>query len=766
MKIAPFKTSVIVAVICSHALFGAGGEAFLRAKNVAKGLTLADKARLCANIETVAKGDTKEALAVKPATIPRLAKAGMKSDWEYDCTESAYLPAPSALASTWNISLAAQYGKAQAQEAKSRGKAASLAPCANLMRRFDEPHPERLLGEDAFLASRLIAAETRAMQSNGVAACVNYLNIPSREHDRALNEIYLAPFRAAIKDGDAYAVLAQDDRYLVKGVLRERWGFKGMAASNWGESAPKPIVERLALRSLYTMVRSGMLDGTNGVEAAAAPQLDETEMERVSLAVAEESIALLKNEGGRLPFEPLALDNILIIGDMADDGGKDELTPLAGVREYFASRHAKPEIEVAPLAKGDTCAKTHPIPLSRLATTNDTGAAAWETEWFDYAEVPQEVASVHGWSEAPGYAKASPPLARADAPLAFTIRWTAIVRPEEAGDYVLACDKDAESIVRILVDGAIALEGVRPGRIAKAVHMEKGVAYEISIVYIAKSETAQLSFGWRTPSEQPRTEDLKAKAEAADAVIVFAPSGEKRSDETDAAMSQILSWRTENAVVVCRSAAPEPFAWMDACPAFIHMPPCGRWGGKALARILFGDCPPSGRLAVTWPKSPADVPADKDGYFTGYRWHDFASVSPLFPFGHGLGYTEFDYEMESAEVARFAQTEDWFVSLPVKNIGKRPGRETVQIYATFPEGDETIRPVKKLVGFAKTRLLAPGEAETLTLRISPRDLAYWDSFSGSFRLDKGEYGIAVGASASDIKGKSKITVGEDYAFKD
>ena len=137
----------------------------------------------------------------------------------------------------------------------------------------------------------------------------------------------------------------------------------------------------------------------------------------------------------------------------------------------------------------------------------------------------------------------------------------------------------------------------------------------------------------------------------------------------------------------------------------------------------------------------------------------------MFAFGHGLSYARFVYDMDKAEIAKFGEGESWSVSLPVKNVGTLAGKETVQIYAAYPNS-RVERPVKELKGFAKTRLLQPGEQETLTVKITPRGFAYWDDVLCRFRLDAGEYLLIVAASASDVRGKAKITISKDYIFEE
>lgn len=280
-------------------------------------------------------------------------------------------------------------------------------------------------------------------------------------------------------------------------------------------------------------------------------------------------------------------------------------------------------------------------------------------------------------------------------------------------------------------------------------------------------------------------EELRAAAEAADAVVVFTGTelgyqenmeSESRDRqnmdwpaELQAALHQILGWKIRNLVVVTRSGTPVGYNWTDKAATLVHTSYLGMEEGNSIVDVLFGEVNPSGKLAWSWPKSYADTAVAQCGtynannvvynerFYVGYRWHDAKKIEPLFPFGYGKSYTTFAY-------SNIRALPGIGVSVTVKNTGKVAGKEVVQLYAAYP-GAQVERCVKELKGFQKVAL-APGEEKTLVFRLAPRDLAYWDEFLHRFRTDAGTYELLVGASSADIKGRVRVTVAQTETFAD
>ena len=236
------------------------------------------------------------------------------------------------------------------------------------------------------------------------------------------------------------------------------------------------------------------------------------------------------------------------------------------------------------------------------------------------------------------------------------------------------------------------------------------------------------------------------------------------------AMHTILDWKLPRVVVVSRSGSPVGYTWTGKADTLVQTSYLGMEEGNSIVDVLLGDVNPSGKLAQTWPKTYSDTAVAQCGtynktnvvynerFYVGYRWHDKKAIAPLFPFGHGLSYTTFEYG--AAELC----DDGLSVKIAVKNTGRVAGKEVVQLYAAYP-GTKVERCVKELKAFSKVAL-KPGESKIVELRITPRDLAYWDEFNHRFRTDAGEYELLVGASSADIRASTRAVLAKTEFFAD
>ncbi len=861
------KIVAAAAALVSTALAAAVDEAALaKAHLMLEAMTLDEKATLCASVDEW--------------RLNAIERAGIAKEWQMAEPEpgAQFLPSPAALASTWSVELAGIYGTVLGMEARAKGKDMVFSPAVNIIRTPLCGRNIEYFSEDPVLTAKMAAAEIRAMQKCAVAACVKHFALASQEdgrdefdavvNDRAFNEIYLPAFRAAVKDAAVAAVATScnlyngvrcaEHPYLLRGILRERWGFDGMIVSGLGAQksciaaalagagverakagsqryfapaatggadahnplaeavrdgdVPERVVNEKVIRILYIMARTGFF----GDESSREKGESQTEKhQKAALRIAEEAITLLKNDAQTLPLNPKAMTKILLVGRLADAPARPsqqdsagaeaqdatnatatasaytESTPYKGLVEYFKVRGQNVALEKVPLVAADLAPFAHDI----------EGVEAWDAEWFDYSTDVQEVPSRKTRVEKPGFGGADGANGANGAdggeslPVMFCVRFSAHIKASETGDYVFACDVGEGGTAKVTLDGETIATAAEPGRAVGQAKMESGREYQLAVVYSAPRKAPHsLALKWRTPSELPSADEIKSKAESADAIIVFTGTeiGHGRAKEGpgadrpdlrlaeghDEAIERILGWGlTNKLVVVNRSAAPVEMPWATNCPAILHLPYLGYETGRAVSRVIFGDVNPSGKLPVTWPKRLADTAVAakgtmskshsiyNEGLYTGYRWNDREKIAPLFPFGHGLSYTKFEYDMDKAEVIKHSDGAGWSVSVPVKNTGTLAGREVAQIYAAYPDAKEE-RPVKELKGFAKTRLLSPGESETLTVSITPRDLAYWDVFTSRFRLAAGTYELLLGSSASDIRGRAKLNVAKEVIFAD
>ena len=869
------KAALAAAVAATVLAAGAAGNAADRAarakaEEILAKLTLEEKVLLCAGNGSMSMsaiprvGITNEWQFSDSSHTVR----GNMERWDWGCKdtgdESTVLPTLSALASTWDVSLAARFGHVMGEEARARGKDMMLGPGVNLMRTPLCGRNWEYLSEDPCLAAKLVVPEIRALQSHDVAACVKHFCLNSQEDDRfnvdtvcddrTLNEIYLHAFRAAVVEGGAWTLMTSynlydgircaEHPYLLKGVLRERWGFDGMIVTDWGGQrstvasalsgagvemnrgmdirylynpkegkyplaeavrkgeVPESCVDEKAFRTLYTMARTKFLDPASrsrGEKLTARHQAE-------ALAIAESAVTLLKNDAGMLPVDPAKAKRIVLVGKLAETEhcrkgwsaeGKPlyEITPRRGIEEYFEKLGRKVEIVQAPLVANDEASRIHPVVEASVGTfdttAKDSGMSvrAWQVSYWNNREFKGEpVAKAFSRDCAANWGDAAPVAGKTQG-RAFSCVFATDLIVSETGAYALGLELDERAAAEIRVNGETLVRDQETGRLDVQYRFEKGRPYRLEIRYAADPRAAsRFAFGWLLPSERGMTsEALKALAKTADAVFVFTGTegGHGRALECegadrpnlklplghDEAIAEILSWKLPNVAVVNHSGAPMEFPWVGSCATLVQQPYLGQEAGRALARVLFGDVDPSGRLPCTWPVRYEDTAVARKGTYSklhsiynegsdfGYRWHDRSGIAPMFPFGHGLSYTRFAWAN-----ARVSPVDGgrWRVLVDVMNVGRREGVETVQVYVGYP-GAKVPRCVKDLRGFAKVSL-KPGETRTVEVALEARDLAYWDVASSRFVADEGEYEVLVGASAGDIRARTRLRLKADVEF--
>lgn len=654
--------------------------------------------------------------------------------WDYvqPKTENTKLPSLSALAQTWDVEWARKHGEVLGAEMRDRGVDELLGPGVNIARTPLNGRNWEYLGEDPCLAAKMCVPMIKGVQSYDVAATVKHFCLNDQEANRTevdthadhrtLNEIYLPAFRAAVKEAEVLCVMtaynkidgiwASENKYLQRGVLRERWGFKGLIETDWGgqhttdfaannggglemhwgqgiiynycaSSNKYPLaeavrankvvpatVDEMALHVLYVMAKTGFL--TNAPRRAGARNT--SEHQTIARQEGAESIVLLKNDANVLPLKREALKKVLVIGSNADEkqchkGCSGEGNVPYEVTLFAALKNRLPGAEV----------KLMPFCAKQELKKTDTSNAA-------------------------------------------------------------------------ITGGHVELK-----------------------------ETAE----WSDEAE------LKAAAEAADAVIVFTGTelGYQENMESESrdreefdlpkelqeAMHVILGWQLKNCVVVSRSGTPVGYTWTDKAATLVQSSYLGMEEGNSIVDVLLGEVNPSGRLCHSWPKKYADTAVAQCGtynktnvvynerFYVGYRWHDKQGIEPLFPFGYGKSYTKFAWT--NAEVKMVDRDGEWIVSVDVTNIGDVAGKDVVQLYVGYMN-PAVERCEKDLRGFAKTRLLKPGESERVAIRLTARDLAYWDELESGFRADPGLYFAKLCKSAADAGITQPLVLTSTYRSRD
>ena len=629
-------------------------------------------------------------------------------------------PALTCLTATWNPCLSKLYGESLGEEALYRGKHVMLGPGVNINRTPLNGRNFEYMGEDPWLASRMVVPYIQGLQSKGVAACVKHYALNNDEEyrhqvnvivsDRALHEIYLPAFKAAVQEGGAWAIMGAYNLYqnqhnchnalLLNKILKHDWGFDGVVISDWGgcHNTEEAITNGLDLE--FGSWTDGLTMGaTNAYDRYylalaykrliqegkySTKELDEkvrrvlrlfyrTTMNRqrpfgflcseshyeAALKIAQEGIVLLKNNRQLLPIKKAK--RILVVGEnaikmMTVGGGSSslkvqkEILPLDGIKARFA------DAEV------------------------------------DYAR---------------GY----------------------------VGDTVQSYN------------------GVTVGR--SLYELRSAEALTAEAVAKAKNADVVIFIGGLNKSDYQDCEGHDRKAYGL-------PYGQDQ-------LVEALVKANPNLVYVNISGNAVAMPWVEKVPAIVQGWFIGSEAGEALASVLAGDVNPSGKLPFTWYARLEDCGAHatgsypgtwregqqiidetyKEDLFVGYRWTDKQNIKPLFPFGYGLSYTTFEFSNLRADKREMTADGKLTVTVDVRNTGSVAGAEVLQLYISDSKSSQP-RPVKELKGFKKVSL-APGEKQQVDFTIDRSALSFYDETTGDWTAEPGEFVVTVNNSSAPTK---------------
>ena len=637
--------------------------------------------------------------------------------WNNDkCTA---FPALTCLAATFNPSLSEAYGIAIGEEARYREKDILLGPGVNIYRSPMNGRNFEYMGEDPYLASKMVVPYVKGVQQNGVAACVKHFALNNQEvrrdainvevSDRALYEIYLPAFKAAVVEGGAWSIMGSYNKFrgehcchndlLLNKILKQEWGFDGVVVSDWGGAHD---TKQAALNGLDIEMGSytnGMTSGARfgyddyylakaflqGIQNGQIPLtvLDDKVRRilrlefRTNLAsnrpfgrfvcedhsatarkVAAEGIVLLKNEKNILPILPGTYKRIAVIGEnatrsLSKGGGSSEL---------------KTAYEVTPLA------------------------------------ALEKVYGKDVVSYSLGYASGDPTYQR-------------VLKPKF----------DADTLLKQAVELA------------------------------SKSDLVVFVGGLNKNHMQD--------CEGGDRDSYGLPFGQEK-------LLEALVAANKKVVVVLLSGNAVSMPWLDKIPALVQGWYMGSESGNALTDVLSGAVNPSGKLPFSFPKRLEDNSAihfgaisypgvnDQQNYLddilVGYRWHDTKKIAAQFAFGFGLSYTSFVLGKPQTDASTYSKDGVIKLTVSIQNTGKLDGAEVVQLYASQLK-PSVLRPTKELKAFQKVFLKA-GETKTVQMEISAQDLAFYDAVGKSWKLEKDDFVLQVGNSSDAIRGQVKINI--------
>jgi beta-glucosidase len=614
-----------------------------------------------------------------------------------------------------------------------------------------------------------------------------------------------------------------DSHYLLTEVLRDSWGFKGFVLtdgigskstipaalagldiSNQGQPAkslfgspllaavrsgavPEKVINEKVRRILRVMAWSGNLNRggihPEGTFAASAH-------EELALRGAEEGLVLLKDSRQLLPLDRTRIKSVLVLGPNADQrfcqpglGGSswvyspDEVTILEGIRGLVNSNNC---VRYVPR---DQLGGFQPLDGRFARAANQQ--PGFDAQYFNGPIAGSPVLTRLEKEVNFNWEMKSPDVTRINSDK-FTAQFTTTIDPPASGAYTLRIRTDNDASLHVdRVGGAPIAVATRQKGSAEAlatVQMVKGIPFFLRLDYHKEKGDAFLNLDWAVPSSGGNSlnhqAELVKEIKRADAVIfVGGIDNSLDAEGRDRLNMDFPQWQEDlinqlgqlnsKLVVVLINGSPLKIGgWLDHVPAVIEAWYAGSQAGNAVAKALFGEITPSGRLPFTWPKQLEDSPAHavgtedsdtvnyREGVFVGYRYYLTRKVFPEFPFGYGLSYTRFSYSDLTVN-----RTNDFLTaSVRVTNLGPRPGAEVAQFY--IHPGPSTVeRPERELKGFQKV-FLKPGETAALSVRLKPEDFAFFDVDRQAWRVTPGKYEVQVGASSTDIRLKRVVSMGE------
>mgnify|MGYP001026094746 CR=1 FL=1 len=640
-------------------------------------------------------------------------------------------PALTCLAATWNPEMSYLYGKSLGEEARYRNKQVLLGPGVNIYRTPLNGRNFEYMGEDPYLASIMVVPYVNGLQDQGVAACVKHYALNNQEinrhttnvtiDDRTLYEIYLPAFKAAV-DGGAWTImgaynlmgdqhLCHNDRMLNK-ILKDEWGFDGVVISDWGgtHDTEQAITNGLDLE---------FGSWTNGLSNGASNAYDNYYMAQPYLRLIKEG------KVGTKELDDKARRVLRLIMRTSMDRNRpwgSMLTP----EHYAAARQIGDEGIV--LLKNQNSV----LPIASSAK-----------KILVVGENAVKMMTVGGGSSSLKVQRELSPLdgIRAAAPAGAQVEWVRGYVGDIGGEY------NGVTTGQDLSESRSASE-----LIAEAVEKAKDADYVIFIGGLNKASHQDCEDSDRFGLELPYDQDAVINA---------------------------LAKANKNLVVVNVSGNAVAMPWVKEVPAIVQAWFLGSEAGNSIADVLYGKVNPSGKLPMTFPASLKDVGAHNfgeiaypgvarndgsnildetysEGIYVGYRWADKKKTAPIFPFGHGLSYTTFDYGKITADRKDMTADDTITFTIPVTNTGSVAGQEIVQLYITDPKCTVD-RPVKELKGFAKVSL-APGETKDVKISVDKSALSYFDADTHAWVAEPGEFRAHAAASAGDIRSTAKFTL--------
>lgn len=644
-----------------------------------------------------------------------------QAGWTNDsCTA---FPALTCLAATWNPDMSLLYGKSIGEEARYRKKDILLGPGVNIYRTPLNGRNFEYMGEDPYLAGEMVVPYIKGVQDNGVAVCLKHFALNNNEvnrhttnvvvDDRTLYEIYLPAFKKAVQEGKAWTIMgsynlykdqhACHNQYLLNDILKGEWGFDGAVVSDWGGTHDTNQAIHNGLDMEFGSWTNGLSNGASNAYDnyyLANPYLDKIRKGEVGTEELDDKVRRILRLAFRTTMNrhrPFGSFNSPEHLEAARKIGEEGIVLLKNDRNLLPLDLSTPK-KVAVI--GENAVKM-------MTVGGGSSSLKVKHEVSPLEGLKRRLQGVADVSYARGYV-GDP-----------TGEYNGVTTGQDLRD-----DRSPEALM------------------AEAVELAKNSDYVIFVGGLNKAAGQDCEDSDRSGLGLPYGQDALIKA---------------------------LAKANPNLVVVNVSGNAVAMPWAGEVPAIVQAWFLGSEAGNAIASVLTGDVTPSGKLPMTFPVRLEDVGAHalgaypgvkredspivdleyKEGILVGYRWADTKKVKPLFPFGHGLSFTEFSYGNPVADKNVMTDAETISISLDVTNTGKTAGAETVQLYVSDPKSS-VMRPEKELKGFQKV-FLQPGESKTVRFSLNKEDLSYFDAEKHEWVAEPGVFIAKIGASSGDIR---------------
>ncbi|QOS76984.1 glycoside hydrolase family 3 C-terminal domain-containing protein [Paenibacillus sp. JNUCC31] len=787
--------------------------------------------------------------------------------------KSTALPAPIALAASWDTDLAKKYGDLIGQEAHDTTHNVVLGPGLDIARTPWGSRNFESLGEDPLLASGMGAAYVNGIQSNPVIATAKHYILNNQEterfttnataSERAIQEVYARPFQAMVEKANLGSAMcsfnqvngtyACENKKMLTDVLKNQFGFEGFVMSDYGanfstaasanagldlETPGEPYgkwgsklleavnkgevseqtIDEKVRRILLQMFEKGLFDNpvTNTQINAKADGAKAREF-------AEKSMVLLQNNDNMLPLSSKNVKSIAVIGPDADNasaaGGGSSMvnptytvSPLQGIRNRAGNGvDVKYAAGTDPISAGDAFNGPSAVPSTLLSPANaEKSEQNYGTEKAEYGlhaeywtnkdmegnpelvRTDNQVNMNLGFYNYEGFNAQSSklPVTPTKFNSKMSARWTGSITAPKTGEYKLSLTSLGSA--KLYVDDQLLVDnqGENLSTTKKEITLEEGKSHNIRIEYrtdfpVQSSHDmgAQVRFGWEAPEDavdakMQKAVDLAKKSDVA-VVVTRTYDSEGYVDRSDLELPnnqeqlirEVAAANPKTIVVQMSGRAVEMDSWQKEVPSIVQAWYAGQEQGNAVARVLFGDVNPSGKLPVTFPSDDSQTPVStaeqfpgvngvgnySEGIFVGYKGYDKEGMTPAFAFGHGLSYTNFDYRNLHVKNTGKGDKATVEVSLNLRNTGKVTGAEVVQVYVgNLPTKVET--PEKQLAGWAKVDLKA-GKQQRVNIQLDRSALSYWDETSHKWVMPKGKVQVYVGSASDDIRLTGSVNIG-------